>query len=162
MKLGIIILVMALLLGAVMVAQQSQQLRLSLQVPKTGSLGLMNSPAAQSRQVSVHVRRSDSSDFSVIQLLARSNAAYRIQVGTSAVRFGKASVSPNAGGARLMPDATNVRTFSELPDILEGPRISNGGNNSTPDNALVINIPIEFPQGISEADLNFRMEFLSN
>ncbi len=161
MKPGILILVLGLLLGAVMVAQQRQQVTLSLEVPKVGSLSSMNAPAT-SRQVAVHVRRPDSSDEAIVQLLARSNAAYRIVVDASTVRVGKASVSANAGGARLMPDATIVRTSSELPEILAGPRISNGGNNSTPENALIINIPVEFPQDVSEADLIFRMEFLSN
>ena len=162
MKLGIIVLVLALLLAVVMVAQQGQQVTLNLQVPKVGSLSLVNSPATQSRLVNVHVRRPDSGEPSVVRLIARSNAAYRIQAEPSAVRFGRASVSPNAGGARLMPDATNVRTFPELPNILEGPRISNGGNNGTPDNAIVMDVPFEFPEGVSEADLTFRMEFLIN
>jgi hypothetical protein len=158
----VIVVILALLLGAVMVAQQNQQIRISLQVPKAGSLALPSSPAAQSQQVSVHVTRPDSSDVSVIQMLARSNSRYRIQVGDTAVRIGRASVSPNAGGSRLMPDAMNVRTLLDLPGVLEGPRISNGGNNGTPDNALVISVPIEFPLGVSEADLSFRMEFLPN
>ena len=160
MKAGLVILVLALLLCAVMVAQQSRQIRVNVHVPKAGSLALMNPPSAPSQQVSVHVRRPDSGDVSIVQLLARSNAGYRIQAVASAVRIGKAFVSPNAGGSRLMPDATNVRTFSELPVVLEGPRISNGGNNGTPDNALVVSIPIEFLEGMSEADLSFRMEFL--
>ena len=162
MKAGLTILALALLLCAVMIAQQRQQITLSLQVPKSASLALMNSAAAPSQQISVHVRRSDSGGPSIIQFLARSNSAYRLRVEPSAVRFGTVTVLPNAGGARLMPGAANVRTFSELPDVLEGPRISNGGNNSTPDNALVINVPIEFPEGVLEADVNFRMELLPN
>lgn len=162
MKAGLAILALALLLCAVMVAQQSQQIRLSLQVPKSGSLALMNSAAAPSQQVTVHVRRSEAADLSVIHLMARSNSAYRLRVEPSALRLGRVTVSPNAGGARLMPEATSVRTFSDVPNILEGPRISNDGNNSTPDNALVINVPVEFPDGVSEADLNFRIELLPN
>jgi hypothetical protein len=157
MKLTLTFLTVALLLCVVMVSQQRQQITVNLQVPKAGSLGLLNAAPAGLRQVSVHARGGESS---TIQLLVRSNSAYRIRLDGAAVRVGQISVTPNAGGARLMAGAMNVRTSSELPNIVEGPRISNGGNNGTPDNALLINVPIELPEGAAETDLNFRLEFL--
>ena len=160
MKAALAILVVAILLCAVMVAQQNQQIRVSLQVPKAGSLALMNPGSIQSQQVSVHVTHPEAGDSVVVQLLARSNSRYRIQAGPSAVRIGRISVAPNAGGSRVMPDAGNVVVSSDFSNLLEGPRISNGGNNGTPDNALVVSVPVEFPQGVSQADLTFRMELL--
>jgi hypothetical protein len=160
MKTAVTILVLGLLLCAAVMISQQNQIRVTLQVPKAGSLALVNSGLAPSQQVSIHVTRPESGEGPVIRLIARSNSRYRIQVEPSAVRLGPAFVAPNAGGSRLMAEATNVRIFSELPTLLEGPRISNGGNNGTPDNALVISVPVDFPEGVSQGDLTFRMEFL--
>jgi hypothetical protein len=180
MRFTVAILVLAFVPCLLLDAQQNQQLRIDLQVPRAGFMGFSSANSsvefvgsnADSRQVNVRVRRSDAGGVHIVQLLARSNSAYRILVGTSAagaerVRIGNIVVSPNAGGARLTQGATNARTLSAslsaTPDevrILEGPRISNGGNNGTPDNAVLISIPLEFPQDALDADLSFRMELL--
>ena len=180
MRLTVAIVVLAFVPCLLLDAQQSQQLRIDLQVPRAGFLGFSGANSsvefvgsnADSRQVSVRVRRADTGGVYIVQLLARSNSAYRILVGTSAaaaekIRIGNIAVSPNAGGARLSPGATSARTLSaplsvatDEVRILEGPRISNGGNNNTPDNALLISIPLEFQQDALDTDLSFRMELL--
>jgi hypothetical protein len=104
-----------------------------------------------------------------VSFLARSNAAYRLQLtassGASSRGSIQASVKPveiNAGGARVTRDATNVQVFiNPRPDVLaiiEGPRISSGGTNATPDNAIRVTFDISLPDDLYQAEFVLTMD----
>jgi hypothetical protein len=110
-----------------------------------------------------------------VPLIARSNSPYRLLVksvttqdSANPLQVILRSIDPSAGTRHLMPDATAVRAGGQLAvangetTIAEGPRISNGGNDATIDNAIRLSVEIEFPQHVSEADLIFTMEFPAN
>jgi hypothetical protein len=131
-----------------------------------------------SRQVQVRVRPSLSDRSITVALIARSNSPYRLLVKSvgrqnttnpSPVRVLVRSVDPNAGSTHLTPDAINVRTIEDQLvgtlneiTILEGPRISSGGNDATIDNAIRLNLEVELPQDASETELIFTMDFPAN
>jgi hypothetical protein len=173
-----------LLLMAVPVTAQgpaSGQMQIMVRVPRMASLSLASAegtaqllavPGPTGSVLHLRVRRSAGQGQAVVYLLARSNAAYRmvVRLGGSAAGQAPLAVRPievaaNAGGARLLPGAGAVRaTAAQIGGlqpqaiVLEGPSISRGGNNSTPDNALLIKALIDLPDGVEEADLILAME----
>ena len=111
--------------------------------------------------LSLHLRPADGAV--VIPLIARSNTAYRLTVqGSERVEVRVTAVKPFAGAGHLMPGATNALLTGPVAvtrlrqTILEGSRISNGGNNSTPDNALSIDLEINAHD--KDAELILSME----
>ena len=173
-----------LLMAAPLTAQgpASGQMQIMVRVPRMASLSLAGAegaaqllavPGPTGSVLHLRVRRSAGQGQAVVYLLARSNAAYRIVArlpGGGAVSQTPLAVRPievaaNAGGARLLPGAGAVRaTAAQIGGlqpqavVLEGPSISRGGNNSTPDNALLIKALIDLPDGVEEADLILAME----
>lgn len=172
-----------LLTAAPLTAQgpASGQMQIMVRVPRMASLSLAGAegtaqllavPGPTGSVLHLRVRRSAGQGQAVVYLLARSNAAYRIvaRLGGSAAGQAPLAVRPieiaaNAGGARLLPGAGAVRATAAQIDgtqpqavMLEGPSISRGGNNSTPDNALLIKALIDLPDGVEEADLILAME----
>ena len=122
------------------------------------------------KQVQVRLRPSSGNRIVTVPLIARSNAPYRLAVKSDApLRISVTSVTPNGGNAHLVADATNVRAVPiELVEALEevtvvqGPRISSGGNDLTVDNAIRLAMEVEFPQTVSEANLIVTMTFPEN
>ena len=180
-------LLLLLLSGSGFAAQiPAARFQISGRTLKTGSLSLALSDSSiapvqasnGSRQVQVRVRPSPSDRSITVPLIARSNSPYRLLVKSvgrqdsanpTPVRVLVRSVDPNAGSTHLMPDAINVRTIEDQPvgtlneiTILEGPRISSGGNDATIDNAIRLNLEVELPQDASETELIFSMDFPSN
>jgi hypothetical protein len=111
------------------------------------------------------VRRSDRSPAIMIPLIARSNTPYRVSVRSSngvRVRFVRAM--PLGGGERLMPNALNVRAMEgpanqeAFVPICEGPRISRGGNNTTVNNALLLQLEVDLPDELATADVTLMMQ----
>jgi hypothetical protein len=173
-----------LILMAVPVTAQgpaSGQMQIIVRVPRMASLSLAGAegaaqllavPGPTGSVLHLRVRRSPGQGQAVVYLLARSNAGYRIVARLSGSATGQAplavrlvEIAANAGGARLLPGAGAVRAMAAQiggpqPQaiVLEGPGISRGGNNSTPDNALLIKALIELPDGVEEADLVLAME----
>ncbi len=130
-----------------------QQVRVAGSVPKHIFLRV----AATSREVQVandaigmvnlHVRPADG--VSVIPLIARSNTAYRLSAqGSEGVELRVTAVKPLSSTEHLVAGATTVLVTGPVAltrspqTILEGPRISNGGNDSTADNALLISVEV--------------------
>jgi hypothetical protein len=152
--------------------------QISARIAKGGSLSLgaadpelvQGSAIPGLRQVHVRLRPSPESHTVTIPLIARGNAPYRLAVKSDApLRIAVRSATPNGGTAHLMPDATNVRAVpTELVEaleevsVVEGPRISSGGNDLTVDNAIRLVMEVEFPQAVSEADLIVTMTFAEN
>lgn len=147
---------------------------LSLAAGADGTAQLLAVPGPAGSVLHLRVRRSAGRGQAVVYLLARSNAGYRIVARLGGSAAGQAplavraiEVAANAGGARLDPGAAAVRATAAQIDgtqpqavVLEGPRISRGGNNSTPDNALLIKAQVELPAGVEEAELILAMEVL--
>ena len=160
------------------------QLQISARILKSGSLSLPPSPGILpvesvtgrvSPQIRVRVRPLSSSPVITIPLIARSNSAYRLIVksatdlgleGSEPLRVAIRSVDANAGGAHLMPEATNVLVVpgdltgpTDQIVVGSGPRISRAGNDSTADNAIRLAFDIKLPHNTPEAELIFMMEF---
>ena len=130
-----------------------QQMRVAGTVPKHTFLRVAATPrevqvANESiGAVNLHVRTADG--VSVIPLIARSNTAYRLTAqGSEGVELRVTAVKPFAGTEHLMAGAATVLVtgpvaLAHFPQtILEGPRISNSGNDSTVDNALLIHVEV--------------------
>ena len=163
-------LLVVVLSGSSLAAQiPAGRLQISGRTVRTGSLSLASSPSAGSRQVQVRLRPSPDRTIAV-PLIARSNSPYRLLVRSAApLRVLVKSVDPNGGTTHLTPEATSVHAIeAQLPgsldeiSILEGPRISNGGNDSTSDNAIRLTVQVELPENVSEAELTFTMDFPAN
>jgi hypothetical protein len=110
--------------------------------------------------VNLHVR--PASGVSVIPLIARSNIAYRLTAqGSEGLQLRVTAVKPLAGTEHLRSGAatalvTRPVALTRFPQtILEGSRISNGGNDSTTDNALLIQVEVAGHE--SDADLTLLM-----
>lgn len=187
MRSGLLLLILITSVPTAGAQVSTGQLKITLQIPKVASLSLAEADssvqsvggAAPGDLGQVRLRVMPAGTRSVtISLLARSNTPYRLRVKchsvealqeirrNHSVRVGARSVDSNAGRAHLMLDATNVRMMSgEISStedeitVLEGPGISNGGNNATMDNAIRITLEAELPQDVSQADLIVRMEF---
>ena len=105
-----------------------------------------------------------------VPLIARSNSPYRLLVRSAQpLRVVVKSVDPNGGTTHLTSDAMSVRAIEgqlagNLDEIqlVAGPRISSGGNDSTTDNAIRLTLEVELPENVSEAELTFTMEFPAN
>jgi hypothetical protein len=133
----------------------AQQVRVLLNIPKVTSLRVAAaSPEVQvidastTNRLLLRVHRPVSSSV-IVPLVVRSNTAYQLSVsGPESVQFRVVAVKPFAGTEHLMPGAESVHITgpigtSVLPvTILEGPRISNGGNDTTPTNALMIELEV--------------------
>lgn len=176
-------LALSLLLFAVSaLAQSTGAVQVAIRIPAVGFVDLdRNSEAAevlrpaQPGPVSmVQVRvRSGASGRVVILLLLRSNTAYQLFVRaqpSESVSGRPSTVSPvlvvpNAGGRHVMPGGSQARTATAVLRsmgqedlLLEGSRISCGGNNDTPDNALLIQLEVTLPDDLPEADFLFSLK----
>jgi hypothetical protein len=185
MRLRLFILVTGLVgISAVAQAQISNGgIQVSGRIPKMVSLALsstdtMAQPVASSTdgngQVRLRLQQVAGVRTITATFLARSNTAYRLRAISSAVqrvrraqplRTRVTSVDVNGGGSWVMPDAKNVifspAEFSESADegtLLQGPRISRGGNNATVDNALRITLEIQLPEESTEEEILVKME----
>ncbi len=108
--------------------------------------------------VELHLRPADG--MRVIPLIVRSNTPYRLTGrGSNGLELRVTAVKPLAGTGHLMAGAASVRVSgpvatTHLPQtILEGPRISNGGNDWTADNALLIELEV----GGHDTDAEFTL-----
>ncbi len=173
------VLVILFLSASSLAAQVSQGgFQISARIARGGSLalaaadpeGVQGSAIPGLKQVQVRLRPSTGNRIVTVTLIARSNAPYRLAVKSNApLRISVTPATPNGGSAHLMPDATNVRAVPiELVEALEevtivqGPRISSGGNDVTVDNAIRLALEVEFPQTVFEADLIVTMTFPEN
>ena len=82
------------------------------------------------------------------------------------VRIAEAAVVPANGTAHLTLDALNATvTPAELgpgaPAVcVAGRAISKGGNNTTPDNAVLIRLLLQLPSGAPDATVLFTLNLL--
>jgi hypothetical protein len=130
-----------------------QHIRIVSNVPKLTFLRLGSAPPnvqvfGQETMNAIHLRvRRPADGVLLIPLIARSNTAYQLSArGSEGIEIHVSGVKQFAGAEYVTPDAENVRfaapvSISQIPTtILEGPRISKGGNNSTPNNAVLIEL----------------------
>jgi hypothetical protein len=149
-----------------------QQLRIVSNVPKLTFFRLAAVPPdvqviGEEVANAVHLRlRRPAGGVLRIPLVARSNTAYQLSVqGSEGIEIGVSEVRPFAGTEYVMPGALNLRleapvSTSRIPvSILEGLRISNGGNNSTPNNAVLIELEAKVSN--VDADLILLMKPIS-
>ena len=145
-----------------------QQVRVVLNVPRhtfldvTTTLGDIEI-ARSELTGTLHLRLRHAANGVVIPLIARSNNPYRLTVqGSEDVDVRINAVRPSAGVQHLAPGAASVLltgpvAVTHTPQtILEGPRISDGGNNSTADNALRIELQVSTHD--TDAELTLSME----
>jgi hypothetical protein len=145
-----------------------QRIHIVSNVPKLTSLRVAGAPpevqVIEEELGMVHLRLHRPGGGALrIPLIARSNTKYQLSVqGSDGVEVRVVEVKPFAGTQYVMPGAWNVSltapvsTSHSARSILEGPRISNGGNNSTPNNALLIVVETKHPG--MDAELNLLME----
>jgi hypothetical protein len=149
------------------------QLHVTASIPPAGSVAVVStSPEIQYAGTVLNVRGSGWASF-----LVRSNTGYRLHAkllamkgsGQTSIRLKGDSAMPAGGGSRLMPGAFDVRLQESEIDassddvvVASGPRISRGGNNSTLENAILIRVRVELPEGISEADFRFDLSLAGN
>jgi hypothetical protein len=146
------------------------QIHVITSIPPAGFLGVVKtSPAVEQIGTFLRVRKEDETSISFI---ARSNTSYRLLArvlsvkgaGQTGIRVKGDSAAAAGGGSRLMPGALTVQlTEAEIDAsslgmaVASGPRISREGNNSSPDNAIVIRVFVDLPEGVSEADFRFEL-----
>jgi hypothetical protein len=153
----------------------AQGFRITGRVPCSGRLDLVNagpSLRGESSGQSVQVRITGAGEDSVpVVLSLRTNCGYRVAaewMGTAdtPVRIAEAAVSPANGTAHLTPDALNATvTPAELspgaPAVcVAGRAVSKGGNNTTPDNAVLIRLALQLPSGAPDATIRFTLNLL--
>ena len=102
-----------------------------------------------------------------IVVTVRSNCVYRVTAEwsgppASGLRVVAEKPEPVAGMAHLAPAALDAAVSSadlapNIPTVfVRGPRVSNGGNNLTPDNAILMRI-ISTPQSASPGIVTFLL-----
>ena len=153
----------------------AQAIRITGRIPCAGRLDLVNagpSLRGESSGRSVQVRITGAGEDGVpVVLSLRTNCAYRVAaewMGTAdtPVRIAEAAVVPANGTAHLTLDALNATvTLAELgpgaPAVcVAGRAISKGGNNITPDNAVLIRLLLQLPSGAPDATVLFTLNFL--
>jgi hypothetical protein len=143
-----------------------QQVHIVTNVPGQTLLRVATAPrgvdaVADGTRVKLHLRPADSSR--IIPLIARSDTPYRLTgLGSQGVELRVKGVKPLAGTGHLMAGAASVfltgpvATTHSAQTILKGPRISNGGNNATADNALLIELEVKGHD--TDAELTLLME----
>jgi hypothetical protein len=140
---------------------------LALQGPSTGAFSLGSGSV-----VRVVVRRTQAEGPESITLLARGNTAYSLTASLVSVAGGDPSgatvaITPQAPaptGGRVMTQASTATATPAMlawasgpAVIVAGSRVSRGGNDQTPDNALAIPLRVDLPSGATEAALLFRI-----
>jgi len=145
-----------------------QQVRFLANIPKHTFLRVAPAPGdvqvvgnESTGIVRLHLRAADG--VLAIPLIARSNSSYRLTgQGSEGIEVRVTAVKPFAGVEHLIAGSASVRltgpvAVTQVPQtILEGPRISNGGNNSTADNALLIQVEVNSHD--VDAELTLFME----
>jgi hypothetical protein len=146
------------------------QLHVSVSVPPTGFLGVVQASSGVEHAGTV-VKVHGGGD-AWVSFIARSNTSYRLRAkalrvrgtGQSGIRLKAESVVPAGNGSRLMTDAlrmeskeVEIDSGSEDIVVASGPRISRDGNNSILDNAIVLRVRVDLPEGVAEADLRFEL-----
>ena len=135
--------------------QQTRAVQIVSRVPKVTFLDVVGAPSNVQiiRDGEHSVLRLRLAQGNIrIPLVLRTNTDYRLLVQSSAaVEISAPGVRPFAGTERMTPGALNV-SLAELGSvnsvprtILQGPRISSGGNNSTPNNALLVELEATVP-----------------
>ncbi len=104
-----------------------------------------------------------------LTLLVRGNTAYALTASVASITGADPNstviVTPlntNSTGARTIAQITantsaaNLAIAGAPAVILNGSRVSRGGNDLTPDNALAIQVRVDLPVGATSAALTFR------
>ena len=153
----------------------AQALHITGRIPCAGRLVLANagpSVSGESSGQSVQVRITDVAEDRVpVVLSLRMNCGYRVAaewMGTAdmPVRIAEGAVLPASGTAHLTLDALKATvTPAELgpgtPAVcVAGRAVSKGGNNSTPDNAVLIRLLLQLPPGAPDAAVRFTLNLL--
>jgi len=150
----------------------AQSILVTGRIPCAGRLDLVNSVPSvrgESSGRSVQVRITATGEEPVpVVLSLRTNCGYRVAAewnGTAdtPVRIAEAAVLPANGTGHLTLDALNATvTPAELgpgaPAVcVAGRAISKGGNNTTPDNAVLIRLLLQLPRGAQDATVLFTL-----
>lgn len=104
-----------------------------------------------------------------VTLLTRGNTAYALTASVSSVTGGDPNaqvvVTPLSSaptGGRTMANISanlapaNLAIGSASTAIVNGSRVSRGGNDLSADNALAIQVRVDFPAGVTAASITFR------
>ena len=157
------------------VVASAQAIHVTGRIPCAGRLDLVNagpSLRGESSGQAVQVRITGAGEDRVpVVLSLRTNCGYRVNaelMGTAdtTVRIAEAAVEPANGTAHLTVDALNATvTPAELgpgaPAVcVAGRAISKGGNNTTPDNAVLIRLLLQLPSGAPNATILFTLNLL--
>ena len=160
----------------------SAQVRVTMRIPSMTHLALGDG-AAELRTLDqrvadgrssllLQIRPDGNGGIVNIPLVARSNTPYRLvmrlvdsETTEEAFAVQASEATPYLGTAHLMADATAVSkeqivvSLSRLDTpILEGARISRGGNNGSRDNALSIRLQLSVPSTVSTATIFVEMQ----
>lgn len=150
----------------------AQAIHVTGRIPCEGRLDLVNSGPSlrgESSGRSVQVRITGVGEDRVpVVLSLRTNCGYRVAaqwIGTAdaPVWIAEAAVLPANGAGHLTLDALKATvTPAELgpgaPAVcVAGRAISKGGNNTTPDNAVLIRLLLQLPRGAPDATIRFTL-----
>jgi hypothetical protein len=145
--------------------------RITGQIPCAGRLEFAErSVQALGPGQSARLRLRPEGENAVVRMLVRCNCAYHLDAqvagtGERQLRIISVSASPWSGTGHLRPGATagQLQTSAVTPlggTFWSGPAVSKGGNNSTPDNAVLVQSvlsPAE-PGGEIELLLSFWLD----
>lgn len=161
------------------VGLSAQAVHVTGRIPCAGRLDLVSSgPALRGESSglrgagsgqSVQVRITGAGEDPVpVVLSLRTNCRYSVaaeSMGTAdtSIRIAEAAVLPANGTAHLTLAALNATvTPADLSPgapvvCVAGRAVSKGGNNNTPDNAILIQLLLQLPRGVPEATVRFTL-----
>ena len=150
----------------------AQGIHITGSTPCAGLLELVSSGASlrgESSGQSVRIQVADAGmDHLPVVLSLRTNCAYRIAAewtgaADTRVRIAEATISPANGTGSLTVNALHGTVMAAdlspgVPAVcVAGRPVSRGGNNTTTDNAVLIQFVVEVPPGTAGAALAFTL-----
>jgi hypothetical protein len=136
-------------------------------IPCMGQIALADSASGSSSSV-VAMLRPDENNRATVTLRLRTNCRFHVISRLRAPSDGEAQV---VSGAVTAPGGTGHLTAKALEtavkavtipagfpaNCVEGPAISRGGNNTTPDNAVLVEVVLQLPDGVRTASAEFSL-----
>jgi hypothetical protein len=132
-----------------------------------GQIALAELPAGSSHAVVATVRP-DENNRAAVTLRLRTNCRFHVlsrlrDPSSVEAKIISGAVTAAAGTGHLTANAlqTDVRVVTIPPGLpatsVEGPAISRAGNNSTSDNAVQVDLVMQFPEGVRTASVEFSL-----
>ena len=136
-------------------------------IPCMGQIALADSPSGSSSAV-VAMLRPDENNRAKVTLRLRTNCRFHVASrlrdptdGEAQVVSGAVTAAGGMGHLTAKALETTVKAVTIPPgfpaNCVEGPPISRGGNNTTSDNAVLVEVVLQLPDGVRTAAAEFLL-----